>query len=973
MFSALGRGTSSEEPPREWIYLDLIKVNDLLLNVLLSSGSRWPAKVDRPTAQPLQISLAIPHSVHSTAETDDLSRSINYSTLAATLRTSLSPSSSSTLDPVFKSLEPLVHRSFQLLLNPSSTSAPELDGAYIRVLQLRPPLHCKTVGIASHAVAVKGTPWHAIDVSHFVEDLECHTIVGVNAVERLEKQLVRINIVIEQGRGFALESNIVDIRELTRRIYEVGSLSLALELVDTDILWQSVEKTSYLTLEALASHIALDVLKVLQPIRGDEGPKVNVKAAKPDALVFAGSSEVEVWRTFTDYPNEFQTKSQSEIPTSLEIHTVALALGSNLGDSFQNIELALRLLETPSQLLSDQELSTNATVDVVETSFLYESAPMYVTEQPSFINGACLIETNLPPTTLLKLLKKIEDTVGRVPSIRNGPRAIDLDILFFDSALMDTRDSDDRENLDNLSGHLVIPHPRITEREFVLRPLNDMIPNYVHPVLHKPVNVLLRELLFSLEGTTMKRVMPIPRLPFSLKGSLPSSPPTSTHWTYPIPGSSTTSYPHNSMNTYLMSILNVTPDSFSDGSQHNTLSAALDCVRDAVSSGADIIDIGGYSTRPGADFVSIEEETRRVVPVIEAIRQLDNADGGDILISVDTFRPDVARGAIEAGANCINDVNGFTGPNYSPTGIDDEESQEYMREMKKVAREHAVPVILMHSRGDAGKTKDYDAYKYSRDSSVLEAIRVELGSKVDAIVKGKGGLRRWLVVVDPGVGFSKSVEDNLETLRHASAVTADIRVGRGESLHRTDHARLNLGIHRSKSPKEPTGKLPATNWAIEKVIPRSDTFFEDWKGARAKRKSLCNRCSVRSSEEAMGKVAEFKLRHNAETLICKTAQFQSTHPALVVTVLSILKKYGQRYCTSRKPLNEVSNLTLLTLVHGSLARAGKVKSQCPKVEPQEKKKTPKGRAKKRLLYNRRFVNVTTLPGGKRKMNANPEK
>ncbi|KAJ8082068.1 trifunctional dihydropteroate synthetase [Marasmius tenuissimus] len=747
---------------------DLIKVNDLLLNVLLSSGSRWPVKKDRPTAQPLQISLAIPHNIHSTAETDDLSRSINYSTLAATLRTSLSPSSSSTLDPIFKSLEALVHRSFQLLLNPSSSSAPELDGAYIRVVQLRPPLHCKTVGITSRAVAVKGTPWHALDVSHFVEDLECHTIVGVNAVERLEKQLVRVNIVIEQGRGFVLESDLVDIRELTRRVYE------------------SVEKTSYLTLEALASHIALDVLKVLKPTLGDKGPKVNVKAAKPDALVFAGSSEVEVWRTFTDYPNEFQItlREQSEISASFKTHTAAVALGSNLGDSFQNIELALRLLETPSQLLSNRELPADATIDVVETSFLYESAPMYVTEQPPFINGACLIETNLPPTTLLKLLKKIEEIVGRVPSIRNGPRAIDLDILFFDSAVVDTRALDDRENLDNLFGHLVIPHPRIAEREFVLRPLNDMIPNYVHPVLQRPVDVLLRELLFSSEGTTMKRVMPVPRLPFSLPDSLSSSPPTSTHWTYPIPGSSTTLYPQNSMNTYLMSILNVTPDSFSDGSQHNTLPAALECVRDAVSSGAGMIDIGGYSTRPGADFVSVEEEIRRVVPVIEAIRQLDKADGGDILISVDTFRPDVARRAIEAGANCINDVYGFTGPNYSPTGIDDEQSQEYMREMKRVAREYAVPVILMHSRGDAGKNKDYDAYKYSRDSSVLEAIRVELGSKVGAIVKGKGGLRRWLVVVDPGVGFSKSVEDNLETLRHAAAVIADTRVGRGQNRQR---------------------------------------------------------------------------------------------------------------------------------------------------------------------------------------------
>ncbi|KAL0579432.1 trifunctional dihydropteroate synthetase [Marasmius crinis-equi] len=234
-----------------------------------------------------------------------------------------------------------------------------------------------------------------------------------------------------------------------------------------------------------------------------------------------------------------------------------------------------------------------------------------------------------------------------------------------------------------------------------------------------------------------------------------------------------------------MTILNVTPDSFSDGSQHNTLSTALACAQDAVGAGSDMIDIGGYSTRPGADFVSAEEEIERVVPVVEAIRKLDKTAGnGDVPISVDTFRPEVARRAIEAGANCINDVYAFTGPQHFSMGRGDERTEKYMQEMKKVAREYAVPVILMHSRGDAGKNKDYGEYKYSRDRPVIEAIRIELGAKVDAIVKGKGGLRRWLVVVDPGVGFSKSVEDNLETLRNAAAITADKRVGSGENRRR---------------------------------------------------------------------------------------------------------------------------------------------------------------------------------------------
>lgn len=173
-------------------------------------------------------------------------------------------------------------------------------------------------------------------------------------------------------------------------------------------------------------------------------------------------------------------------------HIVAIALGSNLGDRFANIEHALRLLENPCQLLDPSVLGDNAQLEVVDTSFLYETAPMYVPDQPSFINGACMVctrplisnrtvhqfntlqvHTNIQPRALLSLLKKIEAAVGRVPSFRNGPRAVDLDILLYDGDVIDTRAEDDRRDLNNLEGHLVVPHPRMQEREFVLRPLSE--------------------------------------------------------------------------------------------------------------------------------------------------------------------------------------------------------------------------------------------------------------------------------------------------------------------------------------------------------------------------------------------------------------------------------------------------------------------------------------------------------------------
>jgi dihydroneopterin aldolase/2-amino-4-hydroxy-6-hydroxymethyldihydropteridine diphosphokinase/dihydropteroate synthase len=278
----------------------------------------------------------------------------------------------------------------------------------------------------------------------------------------------------------------------------------------------------------------------------------------------------------------------------------------------------------------------------------------------------------------------------------------------------------------------------------------------------------------------MRKVIPFPRYPLSVPPSSHetiSVPATSNYWKCTSSSSESSLSTSPKQKTYLMATLNATPDSFSDGSVHNSLPAAISYATASVVAGADIIDIGGYSTRPGAIYVSLEEEISRVVPIIEALRDAKqpNAKLRDVLISVDTFRADVAKAAVLAGANCINDVYAFTGPEYPLT----EASAKHLLSMRQVVRDLAVPVVLMHSRGDAGANKDYGAY-----GAVLEGIRVELGDKVDAIVKGRGGVRRWLVIVDPGVGFSKDVEANLEVLRHAKSITAESRLGEAGGMRR---------------------------------------------------------------------------------------------------------------------------------------------------------------------------------------------
>ncbi|MFP8958513.1 dihydropteroate synthase [Natrialbaceae archaeon A-CW3] len=184
----------------------------------------------------------------------------------------------------------------------------------------------------------------------------------------------------------------------------------------------------------------------------------------------------------------------------------------------------------------------------------------------------------------------------------------------------------------------------------------------------------------------------------------------------------------------VMGILNVTPDSFHDGGQYDAIEAAVDQAESMVADGATIIDVGGESTRPGADPVSVEEEIDRVVPVIERISDLE------ALVSVDTRRAVVAEAALEAGADIINDVSGLGDP-----------------EMRFVAAAHDVPLVLMHSI-DApvvpGKDVQYD--------DVVEDVIDQLTERV--LLAEKAGLGRDRIVVDPGLGFGKSPAESFELL-----------------------------------------------------------------------------------------------------------------------------------------------------------------------------------------------------------------
>jgi dihydropteroate synthase len=183
----------------------------------------------------------------------------------------------------------------------------------------------------------------------------------------------------------------------------------------------------------------------------------------------------------------------------------------------------------------------------------------------------------------------------------------------------------------------------------------------------------------------------------------------------------------------VMGVLNVTPDSFSDGNQYNSVESAVDHAKLLVLAGAQIIDIGGESTRPGAERVTLVEEQSRVVPVIKAIDELNLGAA----ISIDTMNAETAELAIAAGANIINDVSG---------GLADEA-------MLGVAAKHDVVIILSHWRGHSNVMNTMASYQ-----NVAEEVATELQARVDAAIKA--GVGRDKIVVDPGLGFAKDMKQN---------------------------------------------------------------------------------------------------------------------------------------------------------------------------------------------------------------------
>ena len=196
--------------------------------------------------------------------------------------------------------------------------------------------------------------------------------------------------------------------------------------------------------------------------------------------------------------------------------------------------------------------------------------------------------------------------------------------------------------------------------------------------------------------------------------------------------------------TLIMGILNLTPDSFSDGGQFNSIQKALDHTMSMIEAGADIIDIGGESTRPGSKPISFVEEIERTIPVIEEIRKIS-----DCAISIDSYKSEVVEAALNVNANIVNDISGLT----------------YDNKMAKLISDKKSPLILMHMKG-----KPLDMQKNPIYDDLISEICNFFSNQI--FFANSVGIDSSKIILDPGIGFGKRIEDNFEIIRELKQIRA---------------------------------------------------------------------------------------------------------------------------------------------------------------------------------------------------------
>ncbi len=368
-----------------------------------------------------------------------------------------------------------------------------------------------------------------------------------------------------------------------------------------------------------------------------------------------------------------------------------VALGSNLGDRAAHLCRAVQAL--------------GALGKVADTSFLYETDPVLLEDQPQFLNAACRLLTPLGPKDLLLAMQQIEKDMGRIKKIRYGPRNIDLDLVFFGDCILKELP------------FIQVPHYQATLRDFVLEPLCDMCPHFVNP----QTGLTLQTELDNLSRPSLQQILPVGREVWRLHEK-----------------------------TRVVGVLNVSPESQLAPGQIPADPKAKTLFQKRVSrmeeDGADLIDIGAQTSRPGHELIPEAEEVRRLTLALTIARKET-----DLPLSVDTFRNTAAAAALECGADMINDP--WAG--------------RFSREILDTTIQAEVPHVFVHNnlriQDPAYPRHLRELPPFRPQGDVAAAVRQAL-EKALAAARDRGQYR-WLQVVDPGLGFGKNLKQNTDLLR----------------------------------------------------------------------------------------------------------------------------------------------------------------------------------------------------------------
>ncbi len=375
-----------------------------------------------------------------------------------------------------------------------------------------------------------------------------------------------------------------------------------------------------------------------------------------------------------------------------------IALGSNLGHRARHLHEAVQRI---------RDLGT-----VTDTSFLYETEPVLLEDQPRFLNAALQLETRLAPHDLLRGLLQIERDMGSSKTVRYGPRIIDLDLSFYENCIRYD------------APFLILPHYQATVRDFVLEPLCDMAPEFVNPATGRTLKTHWQEL----GQTPLHQVLPVGNRLWSLR-----EPPR------------------------IMGVLNVSPESDmapgivpETGVQRQHFAQAVQAM---VAAGADVLDIGAQSTRPGHELIPLPEEIRRLELAVSTARAVT-----DLPLSVDTFRAGTAEVALDMGADMINDV--WAGC-FDPALV-------------TLVAARGVPHAFMHNRlritDPAYPPLIRQQPRFGHTAEAALQVNADLQPHLAAA--RRAGQCRWLQLVDPGLGFGKRGPQNAALLQDLGLVTA---------------------------------------------------------------------------------------------------------------------------------------------------------------------------------------------------------